>query len=256
MRPTPSVDLRIFAIWPNTFLPGSSPPSPGLAPCAILIWISSEFARYSEVTPKRPEATCLIALRFLSPLGPRYVKRSGSSPPSPVLLLPPSWFMAIARVSCASFEMEPKLIAPLTKRFTISFAGSTSSRERGLGVSRNSRRPRSVHLLACSLACSAKAKYFSRSPLRPVSWMPTMVLGSLKCDSPPLRKWNSPALCNKVAVGRASGTARGQARSCMIALSRSMVSSVIPPMREAVPAKHRAINSAPTPTASKICAPL
>ena len=40
--------------------PGSWPPSPGFAPCAILIWICSALARYSAVTPKRPEATCLI----------------------------------------------------------------------------------------------------------------------------------------------------------------------------------------------------
>ena len=35
------------------------------------------------------------------------VKRSGSSPPSPVLLLPPMRFMAMASVSCASLLMEP-----------------------------------------------------------------------------------------------------------------------------------------------------
>ncbi len=34
--------------------------SPGLAPCAILICIMSELTRYSVVTPKRPEATCLM----------------------------------------------------------------------------------------------------------------------------------------------------------------------------------------------------
>ena len=58
------------------------------------------------MTPKRPEATCLIALFLLSPLGSG-LYRSGSSPPSPVLDLPPSRFMAIARVSCASAEIEP-----------------------------------------------------------------------------------------------------------------------------------------------------
>ena len=31
----------------------AGPPSPGLAPCAILIWISSALTRYSLVTPKR-----------------------------------------------------------------------------------------------------------------------------------------------------------------------------------------------------------
>ncbi len=41
--------------------------------------------------------------------------------------LPPMAFMASASVSCASFEIEPKDIAPVEKRFTISRAGSTSS---------------------------------------------------------------------------------------------------------------------------------
>lgn len=61
--------------------PGNSPPSPGLAPCAILICRSSAWAKYEEVTPNRPEATCLMADLFS---GSRYL--SGSSPPSPVLL--------------------------------------------------------------------------------------------------------------------------------------------------------------------------
>ena len=34
-------------------------------------------------------------------------KRAGSSPPSPVLLLPPMRFMATASASCASLLMEP-----------------------------------------------------------------------------------------------------------------------------------------------------
>ena len=77
-----------------------------MAPWAILIWMSSAFTRYSEVTPKRPEATCLMALRRSDPSASG-VNRSGSSPPSPVLDLPPSRFMAMARVSCASAEIEP-----------------------------------------------------------------------------------------------------------------------------------------------------
>ena len=45
-----------------TLWPGSWPPSPGLAPWAILISSSSAWARYSAVTPKRALATCLILL--------------------------------------------------------------------------------------------------------------------------------------------------------------------------------------------------
>ena len=68
MSSTPGVELRVRAIQGWTFLPGSWPPSPGLAPCEILIWMSSALTRYSPVTPKRPEATCLMALRRRSPL--------------------------------------------------------------------------------------------------------------------------------------------------------------------------------------------
>ena len=51
-------------------------------------------------------------------------------------------FMAMASVSCASFEREPSDIAPVVKRLTISAAGSTSSR--GIGFSSKSKRPRNV----------------------------------------------------------------------------------------------------------------
>ena len=68
--------------------------------------MSSALTRYSLVTPKRPEATCLMALRRRSPLASG-MKRSASSPPSPVFERPPMRFMAMARVSWASAEMEP-----------------------------------------------------------------------------------------------------------------------------------------------------
>ena len=50
-----------------------------------------------------------------------------SSPPSPVLDLPPIRFMAIASVWCASRLIEPYDIAPVEKRLTIALTGSTSS---------------------------------------------------------------------------------------------------------------------------------
>ena len=95
------------------------------------------------VTPNRAEATCLMALRRQSPLASRW-KRASSSPPSPVLDLPPMRFMAMASVSCASLLMEPNDMAPVAKRFTISLAGSTSSIGTGFSASLNSIRPRSV----------------------------------------------------------------------------------------------------------------
>ena len=54
------------AMFSSTLRPGNSPPSPGLAPWAILICSSSAFVRYQIVTPKRPDATCLIAERLLN----------------------------------------------------------------------------------------------------------------------------------------------------------------------------------------------
>ena len=58
------------------------------------------------MTPKRPAATWRMALRRLSPLASGTL-RSGSSPPSPLLDRPPRRFMAMASVSCASWEMAP-----------------------------------------------------------------------------------------------------------------------------------------------------
>ena len=84
-----------------------------------------------------------MAERRLSPLSSR-VKRRGSSPPSPVFDLPPSRFIAIASVSCASVEIEPSDIAPVAKRFTISAAGSTSSSGIGSACVRSFSRPRRV----------------------------------------------------------------------------------------------------------------
>ena len=73
------------------------------------------------------------------------VNRSGSSPPSPVFERPPILFIAIARFSCASRESEPSDIAPVAKRLTISFAGSTSSiGTPPSGSSRKRIRPRRV----------------------------------------------------------------------------------------------------------------
>src|SRR3712207_7674315 len=77
IRPTPGVECRVRATHGYTLAPGSWPPSPGLAPCAILIWMSSALTRYSLVTPNRPLATCLIAERRRSPFGSGW-KRSGS----------------------------------------------------------------------------------------------------------------------------------------------------------------------------------
>jgi len=115
------------------------------------------------VTPNRPDATCFIADRFESPLAIGK-NLSGSSPPSPVLDLPPMRFMAMANASWLSAEIDPKLIAPVLNRLTISEAGSTLSRGTGeLTPVRNSRRPLKVALrVVTSLACLEKARYASQ----------------------------------------------------------------------------------------------
>src|SRR6516225_169984 len=143
ISPTPGVEDRVLAIHGYTLFPGSWPPSPGLAPWAILICRSSALTRYSDVTPKRPDATCLMALRRESPLASG-THRSASSPPSPVLDLPPMRFMAMASVSWASAEMEPYDMAPVENRLTIEETGSTSSIGTGGRVGRKRKRPRSV----------------------------------------------------------------------------------------------------------------
>ena len=98
MRLMPGMLWRVLAITSFTLKPGSCPPSPGLAPCAPLICISSAFIRYSVVTPKRPLATCLVLDERLIPSTVAW-KRSLSSPPSPVLERVPSLFMAKAMAS-------------------------------------------------------------------------------------------------------------------------------------------------------------
>ena len=101
MRETPGRVLRRRAISSVTLCAGIWPPSPGFDPCAILIWSSSAETAYSALTPKRPDATCLIFELRSSP------NRSGFSPPSPEFARPPSRLSAIATVSCASAESAP-----------------------------------------------------------------------------------------------------------------------------------------------------
>src|SRR5215475_15091437 len=118
IRPTPGVEYLVLAIQGYTLFPGSCPPSPGLAPCAILICRSSALTRYSLVTPNLPLATCFTAERRRSPFSSGTYRRA-SSPPSPVFDRPPSRFIAIAIVSCASADIDPYDMAPVLKRRTI-----------------------------------------------------------------------------------------------------------------------------------------
>ena len=80
----------------------------------------------------------------VSPTFVTAMKRLGSSPPSPVLDLPPMRFIATAKVACASVEMDPSDIAPVANRVTISFADSTSSIGTGAPADLISNMPRNV----------------------------------------------------------------------------------------------------------------
>ena len=68
-----------------------------------------------------------------------------------MLDLPPMRFMAIAKVSWASLLMEPKDIAPVAKRCTISEADSTSSNGTAGPAGWKSNMPRSIRRFAVLL---------------------------------------------------------------------------------------------------------
>jgi hypothetical protein len=70
------------------------------------------------------------------------------------LLRPPSLFMAIASVSCASALREPKDIAPVMNRRVMLIAGSTSSMGMGSRSTKSSS-PRSVDCRRVSSLASA-----------------------------------------------------------------------------------------------------
>ena len=89
-----------------TLNPGNWPPSPGFAPCAILISISLQLFRYLSVTPNLAEAICLTLELALSPFS-ILINLFSSSPPSPLQEAPLILFIPIAKVSCASFDNAP-----------------------------------------------------------------------------------------------------------------------------------------------------
>ena len=78
------------------------------------------------MTPKRPEAICLIFADGLSPFGSGW-KWAGSSPPSPVSDLAPIRFIATLSALCASGPSAPSDMPGVTKRLRIEVMDSTSS---------------------------------------------------------------------------------------------------------------------------------
>ena len=138
---TPICVRRIIATSAVTFAAGSMPPSPGFAPCPILIEISSACARYRASTPKRPDATCRIRERDSSQICPR--SRRGSSPPSPQFDIAPKWLNAAAIALCATRCSAPcDIAAPRNTFAMISSGDATLSIGAGRSASRSARRSR------------------------------------------------------------------------------------------------------------------
>ena len=163
-------------------------------------------------------------------------------------------FIAIASVSCASADNEPKLIAPVQKRFTISLAGSTSSIEIGLPAGLKSSRPRSWPTSRASLfTCSAKILYAPASPRRAATCSEKIACGSHAWRSPVLRQWNSPGFGSHAILSSGS---RGNPSAWRRSVSCSSTAKLTPCRRLTVPPKQRSITSSASPTTSKICAPL
>jgi hypothetical protein len=112
--------------------------------------------------------------------------RAGSSPPSPVLDLPPSRFMPDASVSCASGDSAPSDMPPDLKRLTISAAGSTSSSGTVLSTDLSLSSPRSEDFgTATSFTYVANRSYASAPPSRAACWSVAIVSG--------FQPWNSPS---------------------------------------------------------------
>ena len=94
-------------------------------------------------------------------------------------------FIAIAKVVCASRLIEPKLIAPVAKRLTISLAGSTSSSGTGSAAACNVISPRIVNRRSLwSLIVAANARYSPGELPRTACCNPATVCG--------VQAWSSP----------------------------------------------------------------
>ena len=151
--------------------------------------MSSALTKYSVVTPKRPEATCLIAERsgFFVPSGSG-LNRTASSPPSPVFDFAPIAFIATANVECASYEILPNDIAPVAKRFTMSVAVSTSSIGMGVFANLKSIKPRSVNKPSdCSSISRENSEKVSALFERTACCNREIVVGVQICFSPRTR---------------------------------------------------------------------
>ncbi|CAM5477823.1 hypothetical protein SCALM49S_08778 [Streptomyces californicus] len=162
--------------------------------------------------------------------------------------------MAMARVSCASWEMEPDDMAPVENRLTISETGSTSSSGIGCRSDLKPNRPRSVISRSdCSLTRSVYFLKISYLPERVECWRRKTVSGSNRCGSPSRRHWYSPPISSARCAG--AMPLAGYASACRAATSWAMTSMPTPPILVAVPLKYLATKCSSRPTASKTWAP-
>ena len=147
-------------------------------------------------------------------------------------------FIAIASVSCASLLIEPKDIAPVAKRFTISVAGSTSSIGiglfRGLQFHQPAQRAQFAALLIDQLRVFLeRLEALLRTAccsLLTVMRIQQMILAA---DAVLILAADSSSVSDSVN-GR-------KACSCFICASRARTSRPTPSIREAVPVKYFSI---------------
>ena len=240
----------------STLWPGSSPPSPGFAPCEILICSSSALVRYQIVTPKRPEATCLIAERLRVAVGQR--------------LEPLGVFAAFARVALAADAVHgdgQRLVGLGRDRAEAHRAGAEPLDDL-LGrldfVERNRAAVRAGLNFKQAAQCAARARVVVGVLGEPLVGVAAVVAGGhlqvgdrRRIPHVPLAVGPPVELAgvgqHGEPIGRRARDSRARAGA---ALPRPSTSKSTPWMRLAVPAKQRSITSSFRPTASKICAPL
>ena len=161
-------------------------------------------------------------------------------------------FIAMARFSCASLQIEPKHIAPVTKRLTISLAGSTSSS--GIGGRLLEVEQAANRAAVAAFVVDELGIFLERGI--PGDANRLLQLGNgigiphvVFAVAPPLVL---PAIIENVSASILMG---GNAWRCLAMVSWATTSSGIPSSRLDVPVKYFATRAWLNPTASKICAP-
>ena len=215
-------------------VPGSWPPSPGLAPCAILICSSRALTRYSLVTPKRPEATCLMALFLESPLG------SGM-----VALRILATLAGVALAADAVHGDGQRLVRFLADRAVGHGAGLEAlddaldrldflDRDRIAALELQQAAQRAQ--VASTDRRSAARRTCTRAKLlvRTAFCSRWMASGLNRWVSPSLRHWYWPPAVSAWPLSAAAGNAA----RWRIRISCAMTSMPMPPMREAVQVKY------------------